>query len=380
MLSDPLRIAILTGTRAEWGLLSPLAKAMASAPDMEPMVIATNMHLIPRFGNTIEEIKGDGFTPIEVPTGDPDGSAESVTEAMARCLAGMGKVLSTLKPDIAVILGDRFEMLAAAEACLMCGIPIAHIAGGETTLGAIDDPIRHAITQMASLHFPQTDEYRARIISMGRPADTVVTAGALGVFNALNEPVMSREELARSIGLSLERPTLLVTFHAATADPGSPTQQFQALLDALDRFPGTDVILTYPNNDPRGDSLTDMLLGWAEANPSRVRAFPSLGKRRYLSALRYVSAVVGNSSSGILEVPSAGIPTVDIGSRQGGRIAGPSVLHCVPEADAIETTIRKALSPKHIAVCALRENPYFRPDPVSTIMDTLRSYGRHLRG
>lgn len=367
------RIAILTGTRADWGLLSPVAKAMKERDDLTPLVVATNMHLLDRYGGTLSEIEADGLEVAAcVPIGECDGSAASTLAAMGRCMEGVGEVLGRLKPDMAVILGDRFEMLAAATASMVSGIPIAHIAGGETTLGAIDDAFRHSITHMASLHLTQTEAYRQRIIGMGKAPETVINAGALGVFNALHHPVMTREELAASIGLPLTRPTLLVTFHAATADPGSPTEQFGELLSALDKIADADVILTYPNNDPRGGGLIAMIEDWVRRNSARARFFPSLGKHRYLSALRYVSAVVGNSSSGILEVPSVGIPTVNIGSRQQGRISAESVINCAPEREAIAAAILRALGMQ--VPVSFDANPYFRPDTVEVIVNAIADY------
>ncbi|MCM1397068.1 MAG: UDP-N-acetylglucosamine 2-epimerase, partial [Candidatus Amulumruptor caecigallinarius] len=329
----PRRVALITGTRADWGLLSPVVAALAASPRAIPLVVATNMHVMARYGSTASEIEAEGVEiAAHVPMTDPAGDPLATTRAMGECIAGMGDAFARLRPDVAVILGDRFEMLAAASAALVMGIPIAHIAGGEQTLGAIDDRMRHAITQMASLHFTETEAYRKRVIAMGADPDRAFNVGALGVANAMSVPVLSRDELAASVGLDFERPTLLVTFHAATADSGSPTEQFGELLSVFSDLEGVDILITYPNNDPRSAGLIEMLEAWAASQQTRtdrrVVAIPSLGKRRYLSALRYVSAVVGNSSSGIIEVPSAGIPTVNIGSRQAGRIAAASVIHC----------------------------------------------------
>lgn len=373
MPSDkPKRIAVITGTRAEWGLLSPVVHALQSNEDAEPLVIVTNMHLMERYGLTIKEIEAEGITPAaKVAMTDPEGDARLTVKSMAECMSGMADAFVALKPDMAVILGDRFEMLAAASAALTMGIPIAHIAGGEQTLGAIDDKIRHAITQMATYHFTETEAYRDRVISMGANPANSFNVGALGVANALQCEVMSREDLAASVGLSFERPTILVTFHAATADEGSPEEQFAHLLRALDSIKECDVLLTYPNNDPRGRKLIGMLNEWVEANADRAVAIPSLGKVRYLSALRYVAAVAGNSSSGIIEVPSAGTPTVNIGSRQEGRISAESVIHCAPDADKIEAALRKALSPEWQALAREVSNPYEGTYTVNAIVNKL---------
>lgn len=372
----PRRVAFITGTRADWGLLSPLVHAVAASADAEALVVATNMHVMERYGATAAEIEAEGVEiAARVAMDDAAGDPEATTRAMAQCLDGMGRELARLRPDVAVILGDRFEMLAAATAAMMLGITIAHIAGGEQTAGAIDDRIRHAITQMATWHFTETEPYRQRVVAMGADPAKAYNVGALGVANAMSVPVMSREELAASVGLRFNRPTLLVTFHAATADPGSPTEQFGELLAVLSGLTGVDVLITYPNNDPRSAGLIEMLERWVEARTAdsgrRVVAIPSLGKRRYLSALRYVSAVVGNSSSGIIEVPSAGIPTVDIGSRQEGRIVAGSVIHCPPEREAIAAAIAAALSPEGQERARHVGNPYHQPDTVERITGIL---------
>lgn len=370
------RVAVITGTRADWGLLSPVVAALAASPRAIPLVVATNMHVMARYGSTASEIEAEGVEiAARVPMTDPAGDPQATTRAMGECIAGMGDAFARLRPDVVVILGDRFEMLAAASAALVMGIPIAHIAGGEQTLGAIDDLMRHAITQMASLHFTETEAYRERVIAMGADPDRAFNVGALGVANAMSVPVLSRDELSASVGLEFERPTLLVTFHAATADSGSPTEQFGELLAVLSDLEGVDILITYPNNDPRSAGLIEMLEVWAASQQSRtdrrVVAIPSLGKRRYLSALRYVSAVVGNSSSGIIEVPSAGIPTVDIGSRQAGRIAASSVIHCEATRAAIAAAIARALSPEAQARARVTANPYAGSDTVAAIVERL---------
>lgn len=379
MHSDaPRRIAVITGTRADWGLLSPVVHALMEAPEAEPLVVATNMHVMERYGSTASEIGAEGVEiAARVAMDDPAGDPVATTRMMGECLAGMGETLGRLHPDMVVILGDRFEMLAAASAALVLGIPIAHIAGGEQTLGAIDDRMRHAITQMATLHFTETEPYRERVIAMGADPARAFNVGALGVANAMSVPVMSREELAASVGLDFTRPTLLVTFHAATADEGSPTEQFGELLDVLGVLTGVDILITYPNNDPRGAGLIEMLQEWVTTQQTRTDrrtvAIPSLGKRRYLSALRYVSAVVGNSSSGIIEVPSAGIPTVDIGSRQAGRIAATSVIHCAAERGPIAAAIVEALGDEAQQRARTTSNPYAGPDTVNAIVTRLLS-------
>lgn len=360
------KIAIATGTRADWGLLSGIAVALRERPDCSVTVLATNMHLQPRYGLTVNEIKADGFDDVVcVPMPDTGDTPVGTVEAMAVCMSGMARVLGELKPDVMVILGDRFEMLATATAALMLRVPIVHIAGGEISEGAIDDSIRHAITKMSSLHLTSTEVYRRRVIAMGEEPERVINTGSIGVWNLLNGPLMSRAGLEESIGFALPHGSLLVTYHPVTLDSGDTASRCRELLSALDRFPDSHVLITYPNNDAQGRVIIDMIEEYAACNPQRVRVIPSLGKLRYLSALRCVSAVVGNSSSGIIEVPSMGIPTVDIGIRQRGRLCSDSVIHCGDSADEISHAIAEALSSEGQERARNAANPYVRPDTLA---------------
>ena len=270
-----------------------------------------------------------------------------------------------------MILGDRYEMLAVATAATIMRIPIAHIAGGEISEGAFDDNIRHALTKLSTIHFTATDAYRNRMISMGEDPARVFNVGSLGVYNILNEPVLSKTELEASIGMEINASTLLVTLHPATMDIVPVAERCQALLDALDSFVLSRIIFTYPNNDPEGEVIIRMINDYAARNPKRTVIVPSLGRHRYISALHYVSAVVGNSSSGIVEVPTMRIPTVDIGIRQQGRIAASSVIHCGGEAEEIHQAISFALSPAGKRLALETDNPYARRDTVRRIVDTL---------
>lgn len=364
------RICIVTTTRADWGLLCPLARRLADDFRCELSVVAGNMHLDAERGMTVREIEADGFTvDARVPLSPKDDTPTATAQATGPFLTGMANAFARLRPDIVVVLGDRFEMLAVATAATVMGIPLAHIAGGEITEGAIDDNVRHALTKLAYLHFTATEEYRDRVISMGEEPSRVINAGALGVYNMLNESLMERSELERSIGFEFAPGTLLVTLHPATRDTADAATRCQALLDALDRFPDSKILFTHPNNDPDGRIIISMIEEYAARNSGRVKVVPSLGRVRYLSALQYVAAVVGNSSSGLVEVPAAGIPTVDIGVRQQGRAAGPSVIHCESDSDAITMAISRALSGEYDA--APEHNPYFRPDTPGIIASAL---------
>lgn len=356
------KIAIITSTRADWGLLAPLAHELDNCGDAELVIMATNMHLDPRLGMTVNEIEADGFKVnyrIEMtPEGD---SPEQIAMAMSRCTAGFAHALASAHPDLIVILGDRYEMLAVASVATVMQIPIAHISGGEITEGAFDDNIRHAISKLSSLHFATTEDHRHRLIAMGEQPANVINAGALGVYNIMNLELMTREQLEKSLGFALHTPTLLVTYHPATNDQADPRERFAALLAALDRHPDCHILFTYPNNDPRSRGLIDMIEDYAAANPQRVNVVPSLGRLRYLSALQFVDAVVGNSSSGVVEVPSAGIPTVDIGIRQRGRTAACSVIHCGDTTGEIADAITAALSPDCKQRARDCRNPYANP-------------------
>ncbi len=365
------RIAIMTGTRADWGLLSPIAAALRFTPDTEVVIVATNMHLSARYGHTVDEIIADGFTPVEVPVDTDDDSPRGKIRAMAQCQQGVAEVLEREAIDLVVILGDRFEMLAAATAALMMRVPMVHIAGGEISEGAIDDSIRHAITKMSSLHLTACSTYRDRVIAMGESPDRVINTGAIGVYNLLNGRAMTPAELSQSIGWTVDGSTLLVTYHPTTLDDNSSAVLFGNLLDALDRFPDNKVLFTYPNNDAGGRAIIAMIEDYVARNPRRAHAVASLGRVRYLSALRTVAAVVGNSSSGIVEVPSAGIPTVDIGIRQQGRLRSDSVIHADDSADAIAAAISRALSPEMRQTAASAPNPYCSPDTLSRIVEAI---------
>jgi len=366
------KICIVTSTRADWGLLSGVARALRAYDTVDLQIIATNMHLNPRYGMTVNEIIEDGFTVDErVEMNSRTDSPIDTAVATGKCLGGIAKALNHLKPDILVILGDRYEMLAVATAATIMRVPIAHIAGGEISEGAFDDNIRHALTKLSTLHFTATDAYRNRVISMGENPKLVFNTGALGVYNIIHEPVIPKAELEKFIGIDINSSTLLVTFHPATMDPVPVAERCEALLQALDGFISSHIIFTYPNNDPDGEVIIKMIQEYRDRYPGRVAVVPSLGRSRYLSMLHFVSAVVGNSSSGIVEVPTMRIPTVDIGIRQQGRIAATSVIHCDGEADQIHQAISFALSPSGKRIALETDNPYAKRDTVNRIVDTL---------
>ena len=366
------KVCIVTGTRAEWGLLSGIARQLNMCSDIDLQIIATNMHLSDRHGHTIDEIIQEGFkVSAQVPMLDDANSDCDTVRSMAKCMHGMAEAFDNLRPHIVVLLGDRFEMLAVATAATIMRIPIVHLHGGEISEGAIDDSMRHAITKLSALHLTSTEEYRQRVIQMGENPERVINTGAIGVYNVMNVTTMTLEQLRESLDFEIDHNTLLVTLHPATLDTTPIRIRCQALLNALDCFPNNKLLITYPNNDPDGMIIIEMIEQYARLHPTRVKLIPSLGLTRYMSALKYVAAVVGNSSSGIIEVPSMGIPTVNIGCRQKGRIAATSVIDCEPDTDSIVQAITKALSNDFKAQAQKTVNPYYRPDTLQLIVKAI---------
>lgn len=364
-----MKIAIATGTRADWGLLFPLACRLRDC-GADVAVMACHQHLILRQGHTIDEIIRDGFSPSHQIKAE--GSAP---EIMAMAAAGFTSALADEKPDAIIILGDRCEMLGAASAALLSGTPIIHIAGGTVSEGAFDDSVRHAITKMATLHFPETPLCAKRILAMGEDPESVITAGALGVENALSIPLMDRDTLAASLdGWNPGDDFLVVTLHAATLEEGNPVDVQNNMLIALATLPDNfRFLITYPNSDIDPAPLIHSLHDFENRSHGRVKVIPSLGRIRYLSAASLSRGVVGNSSSGLVEIPSLGVPTLDIGMRQKGRECGPSVIHCGISEGEISDGLRRLISPKSAAIAAKRENPYSRPHTASLMADTILS-------
>jgi len=369
------KVAVFTGTRAEYGLLYWLMKDIQTSTRLELQVIVSGMHLSPEFGETWKLIEQDGFNiDAKVEMLLSSDTTVGVVKSMGLGTLGFADALDRLRPDMLVVLGDRFEALAIVQAALIMRIPVAHLHGGEITEGAYDDAIRHAISKMANLHFVAAEPYRRRVIQMGESPERVFNVGAVGLDHLHRSPIMGLEELATSLGFALHSPYLLVTYHPVTLLEESPEQSFIALLEALDHFPEYQVILTYPNADNGGRAIIPLLEAYAQRQPQRVLAIPSLGFKRYLSAVSMAAAVVGNSSSGIIEVPSFGISSVNIGVRQQGRLAADSVLHCQPRAEAIERALRKALSPEFAEASKKAANPYGQGNAAAVIVNVLERF------
>ena len=369
------KICVITGSRAEYGLLSGLMKAIQEDKELQLQVIATNMHLSPEFGLTYREIEKDGFTidkkvEMLLSSDTPNATAKSVGLGTI----GFADAYEDLKPDMIVVLGDRYEILSAVSTALFYKIPVAHLHGGEITEGAYDDCIRHAITKMSHLHFTSTEEYRNRVIQLGEQPNMVFNVGAIGIENIKKIPLMSKSELEESIGFEIGNKCLLVTYHPVTLENSSAQEQSKNLLAALDQYKDYRIIFTMPNSDTNGRIIMQEIEKYVEQNKERTIAFKSLGLKRYLSALQYVSAVIGNSSSGIIEVPSFGIPTLNIGDRQKGRIAADSIIHCGVSYADICQGFQQALSEPHIIKSKSCANPYDKSSTVDNILKVIKEY------
>lgn len=369
MSASRRRIAIITGSRAEYGLLSWLMKDIKADLALELVVIATGMHLSARFGDTIAEIRADGFDPIAVPCLEDCDDRLAVARSTARAVSGLAEALAQAAPDVVVVLGDRFEILAAAQAALLLGIPLAHLHGGELTEGAVDESIRHAITKMASLHFAAAEPYAQRIRQMGEPPERVFTVGAPGVDAVHRLDPLSSEQL----GLELGHPLFLVTYHPVTLHQGDEGAAVDALTSALDAFPAARVVITGVNADAGHQAVAERLGAWVEVNGARASLHASLGHRRYLSVLAKADCVIGNSSSGLIEAPAAGVPTVNIGDRQKGRLCAASVVNCGERADDIQAAIEKAIDPAFRRSFAGICPPYGGGDASARILAVLKA-------
>jgi GDP/UDP-N,N'-diacetylbacillosamine 2-epimerase (hydrolysing) len=351
-------ICVVTGTRADYGLLRWVMEGIRQAPGLSLQVIATGMHLSPEFGLTYREIEKDGFVidrkvEMLLSSDTPVG----VSKSMGLGMIGFSDAIEQLKPDLMLVLGDRFEIFAAASAAMVARVPIAHLHGGETTEGAIDEAIRHAITKMSHLHFVAAEEYRRRVVQLGESPDRVFLVGGLGIDNIKRLELLDRAVLEDALDFKLGPKNLLVTFHPVTLEKSTAGQQMAELLAALDALEETHLIFTMPNADTDGRILIDMIQQFVASHPN-ARAYTSLGQLRYLSCIRQVDGVVGNSSSGLTEVPSLRKGTVNIGDRQRGRLKAGSVIDCAPDRQSIADALRTLYSPEFQAGLPAVRNPY----------------------
>ncbi|WP_042170047.1 UDP-N-acetylglucosamine 2-epimerase [Paenibacillus gorillae] len=354
------KICVVTGSRAEYGLLSPLLQEVKADPELTLQLVVTGMHLSPEFGLTYQEIVNDGFEindKVEMLLSSD--TAIGITKSMGLGLIGFADVFERLNPDIVVLLGDRYEIMAAAQAAMIAKIPIAHLHGGESTEGAVDEAIRHSVSKMSHLHFVSTEIYRNRVIQLGEQPDRVFNVGAIGLDNIRSLNLLSREKFEESINFKLGHVNFLVTYHPLTLGQRSSEELTLELLKALDHFKHVNIIFTKPNADADGRVISQLIDTYVHANPERTVTFTSLGKLRYLSALKYVDVVIGNSSSGIIEVPMFQLPTVDIGTRQKGRIKGSTVIETAEQSDAIIHSINQALDPNFLESNVRKSSPIY---------------------
>ena len=365
------KICIVTGTRAEYGLLRWVMEGVQQASDLELQIIATGMHLSPEFGLTYREIEKDGFCiDRKLETLLSSDTPVGLAKSMGLGLIGFGDALQQLQPDMILVLGDRFEIFSAVAAALVARIPVVHLHGGEATEGLIDEPIRHSITKMSHLHFVATEEYRMRVVQLGEHPDRVFLVGGLGIDNIKRLPLLGRLELEKVLGFEFGKKNLLVTFHPVTLENKTSVKQMIELLAALEELENTKLIFTMPNADTDGRVIIEMINKFV-ANHSNACAHTSLGQLRYLSCIKYVDGVVGNSSSGLLEVPSFSKGTINIGDRQRGRLKAESVIDCEPEQGSITAALQKLYSKEFQLKLETVKNPYGEGGASEKVVDIL---------
>lgn len=368
------RICIVTGSRAEYGLLYWLMKEIGGDPDLQLQITATGMHLSPEYGLTYQQIEADGFSiDAKVEMLLSSDSPVGIAKSMGLGVIGFADTLDRLKPDMLVVLGDRFEILAAAQAAMVSRIPIAHIHGGETTEGAFDESIRHAITKMAQWHFVAAEPYRKRVVQLGEAPEHVYDFGAPGLDHLQHLEWMDRIALENSLAILLNSPTFLITYHPATLVQQEPVAAMNELLAALAEFPDATAIFTYPNADTGGRALIKRIDQWVTTNKHRAKAFVSLGQQRHLSLMREADVIIGNSSSGLTEAPALRKATVNIGDRQKGRLMAASVIDALEEKHSIVAAINKALSQEFRAGLPSTRSLYGSGDVSRRIKDILKT-------
>ncbi len=352
------KICVVTGTRAEYGQLYWLMKGIEQDIDLKLQIIVTGMHLSPEFGLTYKEVEKEFRIDKKIEMLLSSDTAIGISKSMGLAQISFAEAYEDLQPDVVVLLGDRYEIFSAASVAMIARIPIAHLHGGESTEGAFDEAIRHSITKMAYWHFTAAEEYRKRVIQLGESPDRVFNVGGIGIENIQRLTLLSREEFEASIDFKLNERNLLVTFHPVTLENASATEQFQALLDAIDSLDNTHIIFTKANSDTDGRVINQMIDNYVAQNKHKAACFPSLGQLRYLSALQYVDVVVGNSSSGIAEVPSFKKATINIGDRQKGRLKASSIVDCEPTQEAIKQALATVVSDAFKVSLASTVNPY----------------------
>ena len=369
------RIGIMTGTRAEYGLLKPLMQEINKDNDLELYLIVSGMHLSPEFGMTYQEIEEDGFEiNAKVEMLLSSDSPAGISKSIGLGVIGFADEFQRADLDMLILLGDRYEALSAAICAMVMRIPIAHLHGGELTEGAIDEGIRHSITKMSYLHFTSTEQYRNRVIQLGENPERVFYVGALGVENIKKINLMTKEELERAIHFEIDENTVVVTYHPVTLENNTVEEQFLNLLKVLDRNPKIRMIFTKANADTNGRIVNELIDKYAAQNSERACAFMSLGQKRYLSALKYCRIVIGNSSSGIIEAPSFGKPIINIGDRQKGRICADSVINCGYTQQEIQQAMEPALTEEFENKARNCRNPYEKENTAANIISVIKDY------
>lgn len=369
------RIGIMTGTRAEYGLLKSLMQEINKDNDLELYLIVSGMHLSPEFGMTYKEIEEDGFEiNAKVEMLLSSDSPAGISKSIGLGVIGFADEFQRADLDMLILLGDRYEALSAAISAMVMRIPIAHLHGGELTEGAIDEGIRHSITKMSYLHFTSTEQYRSRVIQLGENPERVFYVGALGVENIKKINLMSKEELEKSIHFEIDENTVVVTYHPVTLENNTVEEQFLNLLKVLDRNPKIRMIFTKANADTNGRIVNELIDKYAAQNSERACAFMSLGQKRYLSALKYCRIVIGNSSSGIIEAPSFGKPIINIGDRQKGRICADSVINCGYTQQEIQQAMETALTEEFENKARNCRNPYEKENTAANIISVIKDY------
>ena len=367
------KICVVTGTRAEYGLLYWLLKEIEADKDLELQVIVTGMHLSPEFGLTYKEIEKEFKINKKIEMLLSSDTSVGISKSMGLAQISFAESYDELKPDIVIVLGDRYEIFSATSAAMIARIPIAHIHGGEKTEGAFDESIRHSITKMSHLHFTATEEYKNRVIQLGEHPSRVFNVGGMGIENIKRLKLLSKDEFEKSIEFKLNIKNILVTFHPVTLENSTAKEQFQQLLDAIDELEDTNIIFTKANSDTDGRVINQMIDEYVTKNSHKSIVFTSLGQLRYLSALQYVDAVVGNSSSGLAEAPSFKIGTINIGDRQKGRIKASSVIDCEPNKDSILKSFEKLYSKEFQETLKTTINPYGNGCASKKIVEILKN-------
>lgn len=366
------KICVVTGTRAEYGLLYWLMKEIENDKDFQLQVIATGMHLSPEFGLTYKEIEKDFTINKKIEMLLSSDTSVGISKSMGLAQISFAEAFEELKPDIIVLLGDRYEIFSAASAAMIANVPIAHLHGGETTEGAFDESIRHSITKMSHFHFVATKEYKDRVIQLGETPNRVFNVGGLGIDNIKRLKLLSKKDFEESIDFKLNKRNYLVTFHPVTLENATAKEQFSELLNALDEQEDCTIIFTKANSDTDGRIINEMIDKYVSENNKKSIAFTSLGQLRYLSALQYMNAVIGNSSSGLIEAPSFKIATINIGDRQKGRIKAQSVIDCKPLKKDISKSLNKIYKKNFLLKLREIKNPYGEGGASSLIKKELK--------